>query len=284
MNPNYRLRCNKLFERENEGSLTPKRVVFLSVEGTKTEVQYFELVQKYKAEMKVNAIVQVEVLHRNDTRSDPASVLQLLDEYVAFRERGGFEEIIEHLQLKTFDRAFIEAYCKDKKSVPPPDQKKFEAVLEAERIDLQYLHFLDKYKGDDDSFCIVIDRDAKSHTSAQMHDIQSKCKERGYYCFITNPCFEFWLLLHVSDVSAEYADHLEEIKENNVDTGKRSYVAKLLHGKAGHKKHIGTKTFTDHYLPNIDLAIERAKGFAKEEDLIDEIGSNLGDLFGLLRK
>lgn len=284
MNPNYRLHCNKLFERANEGSLLPKHVVFLSVEGTKTEVQYFDLIQKHRAEMKIDAIVQVEVLRRTDTKSDPESVLELLDEYMAIREDGGLEKVLARLELRSFDRAFIEAYRNDKKSVPPAARKKFESVLNGESVDLQYLHFLNRYKGENDVFGIVIDRDAKSHTAAQMRRVQSSCREKGYHCFITNPCFEFWLLLHVSDVSTEYADHLEEIKENRIGAGKRPYVAELLHNKTGQKKNIKVKTFTEHYLPNVDLAIERAESFAKEENLIDEIGSNLGELFGLLRK
>lgn len=138
MNPNYRLHCNKLFERANEGSLLPKHVVFLSVEGTKTEVQYFDLIQKHRAEMKIDAIVQVEVLRRTDTKSDPESVLELLDEYMAIREDGGLEKVLARLELRSFDRAFIEAYRNDKKSIPPAARKKFESVLNDESVDLQY--------------------------------------------------------------------------------------------------------------------------------------------------
>ena len=39
-----------------------------------------------------------------------------------------------------------------------------------------------------------------------------------------------------------------------------------------------------YYLPNIDLAIERAKGFAPGDQLLEKIGSNLWELIELLRK
>ena len=42
----YRLGSSSLFTRTNEGSTEPKRVVFLSVEGTKTEVQYLHFIRK----------------------------------------------------------------------------------------------------------------------------------------------------------------------------------------------------------------------------------------------
>ena len=43
------------------------------------------------------------------------------------------------------------------------------------------------------------------------------------------------------------------------------------------------KTFEKYYLPNVDLAIARAKGFASGDELLDKIGSNLGELIELLR-
>ena len=45
-----------------------------------------------------------------------------------------------------------------------------------------------------------------------------------------------------------------------------------------------TKTFEKYYLPNIDLAIGRAKGFAPSEQLIDKLGTNLWELIELLRE
>ena len=44
----YRLGSSSLFVRTHEDSLEPKRVVFISTEGTKTEVQYFNFIEKYR--------------------------------------------------------------------------------------------------------------------------------------------------------------------------------------------------------------------------------------------
>jgi hypothetical protein len=52
-----------------------------------------------------------------------------------------------------------------------------------------------------------------------------------------------------------------------------------------HSKGISDFRFCEHYLPNIDTAIERAKYFeTKEEELIYKIGTNLPKLFAVLRK
>lgn len=103
-------------------------------------------------------------------------------------------------------------------------------------------------------------------------------------CYITNPCIEFWQLLHVSDVASEYSESLEDILRNKLDEKKNSFVSNLLYEKTGQRKAIQVKTFEKFYLPNIDLAIERAKGFAPSDQLLEKIGSNLWELIELLRE
>ena len=103
-------------------------------------------------------------------------------------------------------------------------------------------------------------------------------------CYITNPCIEFWQLLHVSDVATEYSELLEDILQNKKDANDNTFVSNLLYEKTGERKSIQAKSFKKYYLPNVDLAIERAKGFASGDRLLEELGSNLGELIGLLRK
>lgn len=47
----YRLGSRSLFVRAHEDSIEPKRVVFLSTEGTKTEVHYFNFIEKYREQL-----------------------------------------------------------------------------------------------------------------------------------------------------------------------------------------------------------------------------------------
>ena len=51
----YRLGSSSLFVRANEDSIEPKRVVFLSTEGTKTEVQYLHFIEQYRVQLGINA-------------------------------------------------------------------------------------------------------------------------------------------------------------------------------------------------------------------------------------
>ena len=195
-----------------------------------------------------------------------------------------FEKIIDSLSIKNYSIEFIRAYLENPSSLSQKDCNKFKAILKEEHLDLLYLDFLSKYHGKDDSFGIVIDRDCGSHSVEQMKSVLGKCKEKNYLCYITNPCMEFWQLLHVSDVASEYSESLEDILRNELDEKKNSFVSNLLYAKTGQRKAIQAKTFEKFYLPNIDLAIERAKGFAPSDQLLDNLGTNLWELIELLRE
>lgn len=279
----YRLGGNSVFDRPNENSLKPKRIVFLSVEGTKTEVNYFHYIEKFREQLGIKAVVHIEVLQKNDTKSDPIHVLELLEEYVQFRESGIFKKEIEGLNLGKYDKKFIKSYLEDADGINLKERNKFEAVLRKENLNLRYLDFLNSYRGEDDVFGVVIDRDSRSHSVEQMNKIIQKCHKEKYRCFITNPCLEFWQLLHVSDVAEEYKEQLDDILENRLDSQGNSFVSNLLYRKTNQRKAIPLKTFQKYYLQNIDLAIERSRKFAPSSDLLDKLGSNLWELFELLR-
>ena len=279
----YRLSTHSVFSRPNEDTKEPRRIVFLSVEGTKTEVQYFHFVELYRCRLNIDAIVHVEVLRKTDTKSDLESVYRLLEDYVSFRTNGQFENELQKLELRSFAVPFIQKYLQGDPSISLREKRRFEAVLREEHLDLQYLNFLNRYKGESDIFGVVIDRDCKNHTLTQMEEMIQKCKNKSYAYFISNPCFEFWQLLHVSDVAAEYSEQLDAILENSLDAQGNTFVSNLLFEKTGQRKAIQDKTFLRYYLPNIDLAIDRAKAFAPSDELIDKLGTNVGELFALLR-
>lgn len=284
----YRLGSRSLFTRERENTLAPKRVIFLSTEGTKTEKQYFTFIDRHREKLGIDSIVRIEALDRWDTDSDPKNVLELLEEYVQFRDNKNPDESLkkaaEAPSLKNYSTDFIKAYIENPSALSQKNRRKFRAALQEAHIDLLYLNFLAKYQGENDAFGIVLDRDCGSHSVTQMEHVLEMCKEKGYLCYITNPCFEFWQLLHVSDVASEYAEALDDILKNTLDEKKNSFVSNLLYEKTGERKTIQTKSFEKNYLPNIDLAIERAKGFAPRDQLLEKIGSNLWELFALLRE
>ena len=145
------------------------------------------------------------------------------------------------------------------------------------------MHYLLARTTENDEFAIVIDRDRQAHKEKNMQACIQHCKENSYGCYISNPCFEFWLLLHLTDVKKEYADRMNDILENKRLSENHTFVSKEVSKLAGHgKKNL---RFKENYLENINVAIQRAKAFASdEEQLIFSIGTNVWKLIEKLRE
>lgn len=276
----YRL-SSKSFERETEDEkILPYKVYFLAVEGNHTEKEYFEGLSKYRTTLGINARVNVIVLNRSrrDTNSTPDNVLELLEEYIRLRDSSEkkYLDIPEDF-TKKYGEDFIITFLNTPEKLTHKERNAFVNDLRNLGYDIYYRRYLSKYDGDYDEFCIMIDRDVHSHSKESLKKCIDHCKNNGYRFFITNPCFEFWLLLHLSDVKAEYSDRLEQIKENEKVSANHTFVSNEVSKKAHHgKSGIGFKT---NYLPNIPLAIQRAKDFeADPEKLLDNIGCNLHEL------
>mgnify|MGYP000889508972 FL=1 len=278
----HRLNAGNRFERPETQSI--KRVVFLSVEGEVTERRYFEFVREPRETLGIKSVVEIHVLRRGDSSSSPEKVVELLENYLEVRNNNDFLAEVDKLELKHYDKEFIHKYLEAPDTIDVKEKRQFEGFLKEEQLDLTYLLFLNKFKGSDngenDVFGIVIDRDAGNHSPENMARIFDECDEKGYRCFLTNPRFEFWLLLHVADVKSEYPDELEKMLDFNDET-----VDKHLLEKTGGGKKIQRKTFDTYFLPNIDTAIERANGLCtSRNELLDQLGSTLGELFELLRE
>lgn len=278
----HRLNAGNRFERPETQSI--KRVVFLSVEGEVTERRYFEFVRESRETLGIKSVVEIHVLRRGNSSSSPEKVVELLENYLEVRNNNDFLAEVDKLELKHYDKEFIHKYLEAPDTIDVKEKRQFEGFLKEEQLDLTYLLFLNKFKGSDngenDVFGIVIDRDAGNHSPENMARIFDECDEKGYRCFLTNPRFEFWLLLHVADVKSEYPDELEKMLDFNDET-----VDKHLLEKTGGGKKIQRKTFDTYFLPNIDTAIERANGLCtSRNELLDQLGSTLGELFELLRE
>lgn len=281
MKNRYRLSSNA-FERENEEEkVNPKKIFFLSVEGNDTEKEYFEGLSANRRQLGINAIVDVHVLNRRrkDTNIAPQQVVELLEEYLRLRKNGN-ESLINDIPksfVQNYGEDFIESFLNNDSKISKQDKNKFVTELLKIGYDINYRKYLQKYDNVLDEFCILIDRDEQTHSKQNMVECIKHCKEKEYNCYIVNPCFEFWLLLHFSDVKNEYADKLNDIRKNKKVSNSHTFVSKELSAKAHHgKKDIN---FEKNYLPKIDIAIERAKDFAlDEQELIDNIGCNIWKL------
>ncbi len=287
MKNKYRLSSNA-FERETEqDKIEPQKIFFLSVEGNETEKEYFEGISANRHHLGINAVVDVEVLNRRrkDTNSAPWQVIELLEEYLRLRESGN-ETLIQDIPgefIQKYGEAFIQNFLDNGQDITKRQRNEFVTDLFKIGYDINYRKYLQKYNSDLDEFGILIDRDMQTHSEANMLECIEYCKEKNYSCYIVNPCFEFWLLLHLSDVKEEYSDRLSDVKENKRISQNHTFVSKEVSLKAHHGK--SGINFKKNYMAYIDTAIARAKEFASDEtELVDSIGCNIWKLLEAMKK
>lgn len=98
---------------------------------------------------------------------------------------------------------------------------------------------LDNYKrnyhlANDDELWLVIDRDKQNNPIANISAIAQSCSQKGYKLALSNPNFEFWLLLHLNYLcnykEAELNDFLQAKKVNKNKNALEKELSKLLNG------------------------------------------------------
>lgn len=287
MTNKYRLSATAYDRETEEEKVGLQRIFFLSVEGNLTEKEYFDGISAHRDALGIDARVDVEVLRRQskDTGSAPQQVIELLEEYMELRRlgQGSLIDGIPEEFVEKYGADFIRQYLDNPNGLPKKERGLFQTELMKIGYDINYRKYLSKYNSKLDEFGILIDRDMQTHSEANMRECIRYCVEKGYQCYVANPCFEFWLLLHLSDVKEEYGESMEKIKENPKVSDKHTFVSREVSVKARHGK-CGIH-FAKNYLPGVDAAIQRAKGFPGDaEDLIASVGCNLWALLESMKK
>ncbi len=133
-----------------------------------------------------------------------------------------------------------------------------------------------------DKICLIVDRDKESFVSRPENDqfeyVYETCLARGYGFYLTNPCFEFWLLMHFDSVR----ELNPQLLRDNPKSAKRSYTETELKKRLpGYRKNsIRFEMLKD----KIDTAIRNETYFCEEvRGLKDRIGSNIGLLMAELK-
>lgn len=275
----FRLQSSAFTRSDETEKINPKRMIFLSVEGDETERTYFQNLNEY---LDAN-LVQIEVLrHRgSDGYSDPIHVIELLEEYINVRQGELIPNELPKQFTKRYTKEFIQKYLANDSELDKEKINTFREDLLKIGIDIEYRRYLQSFREDMDYFAVVLDRDWRSHSEQLMQECLDKCNQYNYGYFVTNPCFEFWLLLHLCDVKSEFSDEdLKKLYLNPKVSKRHTKVSSEVSSRAHHSKTISSGQFRRVYYPNISQAIKNAKHFSTDfPDLFKNLGSNLPKLF-----
>jgi hypothetical protein len=283
----YRL-TSSAFERKDPFK-DPLRVIFLSVEGTTTEIDYFKRIHEFREELGIAASLTIETLNKGDTNSDPLNVLELLEEYVDLRDKKVPKELMDIKAIaEKYPEQFITDYLQNPETLEKRKRKEFADDLSLISYDIAYRKYLSEVGNSaNDVFGIVINCEGKNATDRKIKVSKalSHCIEMGYLCILSNPCFEFWLLLHLCDMKDEYANSKQAIEENAKVSKQHTFVSQMLSQKAHHNKSITKEKFIANYLHAVDTAITNSQVYATTSDeILCNIGTNMLDFFSIARQ
>lgn len=138
-----------------------------------------------------------------------------------------------------------------------------------------------EYDREIDEIWLIFDRDPGNLSPDQLEDIFQTCNQKSYYMGMTNPCFEFWLLLHLPNIQEYNPSELLKNKRTPRRSKKRFIDKELSNRLYGYnKKCLRFIAFKG----GIDLAIEQEKLFTQTiPELFSELGSNIGVMISKMR-
>lgn len=289
-----------------------RRKYLLVYEGQKTESIYFETLNQLKKQVGIHPLIELVSIIRSYNEKDwsnPQKIIERMNNDVNELKNGiiSYEtllnQIIDYiceenkiknkkLEKNIWDKLY--EICSADREVSLKDKVediKIECkyILEAlnKKLDLsQWILDIDKmiepnflYDEKIDKICFIVDRDKKSFTEEQYEYVLKICREKGYGFFITNPCFEFWLLLH-------YTDGIEldknKLLENSKISSRYRYIEVEL--KKYMKNFKKNKYDASLLIDKVDVALNNVKNFCEDiEGLKNEVGSNIGDLIKEIR-
>lgn len=289
------------------------RKYFLIYEGSETEAIYFDAVSSLREDIDINPLIEIIPIIRSfseDGWSNPKKILDRIIENLEETRTNhiSFETLLNRMmdyfyEMKVITTSKVQArsiwktMCRvcEEKCLKKLDtfvediEKSCNLILKVlqEEYDLPYViedisNIIKEggftYEEGFDRICFIIDRDRESFVSSpknnQYQYVIDKCKEMGFGLYVTNPCFEFWLLLHFDGV---FELDREKLLKNPKVTAKRRYVEQELRRLwPGYKK---SSYRAEELVRNIDNAIDHEKGFCEDiVELENSVGSNIGRL------
>lgn len=284
------------------------RKYFLLFEGERTEQIYFRAVQENRALAGIHPLIEMHPVLRCFTERGSSNPWKMVQLFVAQAnsDRVTYRDLIDAVCDVFHDRGlkYSQLELAVRKLYRYVEQVRGrgldEAPADRERELRQMLAFLrrsfrlenlipeiDRYlqlqnicfDPETDRICIVVDRDRKSFREDQYRKVLALCRQEGYGLYVSNPCFEFWLLLHYDESLSLDADLLLE----NPKRGRRTYAECALRelDPAFRKNRFDAK----RYLLSLERAIRNEASFCEDpEELIDRLGSGVGVLLAEMRE
>lgn len=298
------MRIPKTFGERSEKEREAARKFYLVYEGSKTEAKYFEGIEENKLLLNIDALIEIVPILRSYNEQDwsnPKKILDKLIEYVCEKECDKLPK--ESFVDKVIDWLLEEQIISDKgvytkDNLKPVLLKLFQR--EPELLDLKEAtkitsNFLIKelnlsdsiiqiedyikrqfvtYEEGHDKICLIADRDKQSFKEDQYDYVVKTCNEKGYMFYVSNPCFELWLLMHYDEILDMDKEKLLTNPKETPKAKKRFLEKQLSILMDGYNKN---NLNIEKLIPRIATAVKNEKSFCENtENLKTDLGCTIG--------
>lgn len=295
------------------------RRYFLVYEGSDTEALYFDAVNSMREDIGISPLIELVPIIRSYSEEGWSNPKKILDRIIENLEESktkhiSYETLLNRImdyfyETKIVTTSKVQArsiwktmcrFCEEHlKKTLSADVEDVEDIcnLICEELQKEYEleHIISDipniikeggitYAEGFDKICLIVDRDRESFLSTpdnnQYAYVVNKCKEKDFGLYVTNPCFEFWLLLHFDKI---FEVDKDKLLENPKVTAKRRYAEQELRKIwPGYTK---SSYRSEELVKDIDRAIKNEKEFCEDIVLLEEcVGSNLGKLIENMRE
>lgn len=292
---------------------------FLIYEGSDTEVIYFDAVRTMRESIGINPLIELIPIIRSFSEEGWSNPKKILDRVIEnLRESKeqfiSYESLLNRIMDYLYETKVITTSkvlarniwktmlqtCDKKLKKSTEDrvdniETSCKILIEDLREEYEVVNIVEDiseiikdsgltYEEGFDQICLIVDRDKDSFISTpennQYKYVLDKCNKMGFQFCVTNPCFEFWLLLHFDEV---FELDEEKLLNNSKVTAKRRYAENELRKIwPGYNK---SSYHSEKLVKNIDKAIENEKKFCEDiEQLENSVGSNIGRLVQKMRQ
>lgn len=288
-----------------------KKRYFLVFEGASTEKIYFEALENARDDVEINPLIELVPIIRSyseDGWSNPKKILDRIISNLEEEETGqlSYESLLNRIMDYLYDEkilttskvqahalwGILEEGCEkilkkclnDNVDNLVEDCNKLTEYLNQESDVVNIVDDISDiirasnitYDNRLDKICLIVDRDKESFFALPQNNqydyVLRTCQEKGFGFYVSNPCFEFWLLLHFDEV---FELDQDKLLENPQVTAKRRYteheLRKLLPGYSKSNYNAGG------LMKRVEAAIINEGKFCEElGGLRDKVGSNVG--------
>ena len=292
---------------------------FLVFEGSATEVIYFDAIRSLSEEIGINPLIELIPIIRSFSEEGWSNPKKILDRVIenlreskeqAISYESLLNRIMDHLYetkviktskvlarniWKTMQQTCDEQLKKSLDDVVEDIESTCNTLIGVLKEEYEVVNIVEDisgiikdggitYEEGFDQICLIVDRDKDSFVSTpennQYKHVLDNCREMGLQLCVTNPCFEFWLLLHFDEV---FTLDKEKLLDNPKITVKRRYaedeLRKIFPGYNKSSYH------AEVLVKEIDKAIENEKKFCEDiKELEYSVGSNIGHLINKMRR